>query len=272
MKSHPNFWKPFLLAAVAACMVPTATASAQETAYAAMRVVKAAKGDDSLAKLVEVRGKEGGPQPEAWVLLFNDPAARGGVREIVVQDGAILSERTPLSGFSGVGDLPVLPSARLNLDSDGAFRIANEEAKREGVGFHWVNYTLRFDAATGEGPLWVLDLVDIAGVSAGSVVISAETLGIVRGLRATSAPITATQPSAPLPPPATARNELEASPSTPEPRGGILGTAQQFGTNLGMRVWNTAESTAERVRDTTESTTGRVREIVTGEPAEGSGN
>lgn len=247
-------------------MVLTATASAQETAYAAMRVVKAAKGDASLAKLVEVRGKEGGPQPEAWVLLFNDPAARGGVREIVVQDGAILSERTPLSGFSGLGDLPVLPSARLNLDSDGAFRIANDEAKREGIGFHWVNYTLRFDAASGEGPLWVLDLVDVAGVSAGSVVISAETLGIVRGLRGTPAPMANAQSSAPLPSPAYPRNELENPPASGEPRGGILGTAGQFGTNLGMRVWNTAESTAERVRTTTENATGRVREIVTGEP------
>jgi hypothetical protein len=249
-----KFWGVGFFAALFA--VTAGIASAQETAYAAMRVVSAEKGSGILDKLVEVRGKDGGPQPEAWTLLFNDPSARGGVREIVVQEGAILSERTPLGGFSGVGDLPVLPAARLNLDSDGAFRIAEQEAQRKGIGFHWLNYTLRFDATAGEGPLWILQLIDYSRANVGTIVISAETLHVVRGLGETRAPQSADFSEAPAAP----ESANVFTGSEPEPRGGILGTAEQFGVNLGLRAQDTAKRASDSLRNAAES----VRDTFTG--------
>lgn len=238
-------------------VVTAGFASAQETAYAAMRVVSAAKGFGMLEKLVEVQGKDGGPQPESWTLLFNDPSARGGVREIVVQDGAIVSERTPLGGFSGVGDLPVLPTSRLNLDSDGAFRLAEQEAKRMGIGFHWLNYTLRFDEMDAKGPLWILQLIDYLGENVGTVVINAETLQIVQGLDKTRA-LYSNGFSQQL----DAQESTNASHgSDSEPRGGILGVAEQFGTNFGMRAQNTAKRATDFVHRATES----IQKILKGE-------
>ena len=50
----------------------------------------------------------GDPQPETWRILLDDPKAGGGVREVEVSNGKIISERTPLRsavrGFVGCDD------------------------------------------------------------------------------------------------------------------------------------------------------------------------
>ena len=61
----------------------------------------------------------------------------------------IVSQRTPLKGYTGVGTEPSIALARLNLDSDRAFEIANKQAIAKKIGFSWVDYTLRANAAGG---------------------------------------------------------------------------------------------------------------------------
>jgi hypothetical protein len=132
-------------------------------------------GQDILNHVVELRGRDGMPQPSVWKIVIDDPRARGGVREVEVQRGKIASERTPTShGGSGAMNFN-----QLNLDSEGAFTVANQEAQKTNVLFDHVDYLLR--AGTGGGaPVWQLDLADGKNGRVGSVEIAADSGTVLR--------------------------------------------------------------------------------------------
>ena len=150
--------------------LPLCALNAADTAYSALRVLGKRDGQDVLNHVVEVRGRDGMPQPGVWKVLIDDPRARGGVREVEVQRGKIVSERTPTS--HGVGS--AMNFNQLNLDSEGAFTVANQEAQKTNVLFDHVDYLLR--AGTGGGvPVWQLDLSDGKNGRVGSVEIAADS-------------------------------------------------------------------------------------------------
>jgi hypothetical protein len=68
----------------------------------------------------------------------------------------------------------------LNLDSDGAFRVAEEEARRNQVGFDSVNYSLSSDPASGK-PVWSLDLFDYDQQPVGQIRVNADNGKLVSG-------------------------------------------------------------------------------------------
>src|SRR6201996_7459402 len=55
--------------------------SAQDTAHKALRAVGAQRGEKALGQVVSIVGQSGRPQPVAWRITLDDPAARGGERE-----------------------------------------------------------------------------------------------------------------------------------------------------------------------------------------------
>ncbi len=162
---------------IAALLLPLA-ASAGETAYQALRTVGAERSKELLNHVIEVKGRNGAPQPTVWTVLLNDPLARGGVREIEISKGRVVSERTPVKAYIGQGEGIVLNFTRLNLDSEGAFAVAEEEARNAKVGFFGVDYLLRCDD-NGSAPVWVLQLLDPQQHSLGSVSIAADTGAVV---------------------------------------------------------------------------------------------
>ena len=149
-----------------------------ETAYQALRTVGAERSQGLLKNVIEVKGRNGTPQPAVWTVLINDPLARGGVREIEVSKNHIVSERTPVKAYSGQGDGLALNFQKLNLDSSGAFSVVEAEARAAKIGFFGVDYLLRCDDASG-APVWVVQLLDEAQHSLGSVSISADTGAVV---------------------------------------------------------------------------------------------
>ena len=160
----------------AALLLPLA-AFGRETAYQALRIVGAERSQALLHSVVEVKGRNGAPQPELWTILLNDPKARGGVREMEVANGHIVGERTPVKAYSGQADGSVLNFSALNLDSEGAFALAEAEARAAKVGFYSVDYVLRCgdDSAA---PVWNIELLDAQQHSLGSVRVAADT-GVV---------------------------------------------------------------------------------------------
>lgn len=129
---------------------------ARETAYQAMRSLAAHRGQKILSQVIELRGTDGAPQPSTWKIVLDDPVARGGVREFQVRQGNILSERTPVNEHAGVNPACV-DVTKLNLDSSGAFTVAEAEARNQKVGFDSVDYLLRC-SENGPVPEWVLRL------------------------------------------------------------------------------------------------------------------
>ena len=157
----------FLLGLV---FLPLGAVQAADTAYNALRVLGKRDGQDVLNHVVEVRGHGGSPQPTVWKIVIEDPHARAGVREVEIEHGKIVSERTPTS--HGVGG--VMNFNQLNLDSEGAFTVANQEAQKGNVPFDHIEYVLK--SGTGGGaPVWQLDLSDGKTGRVGSVEIAADS-------------------------------------------------------------------------------------------------
>lgn len=145
-------------------------ATAADTAYSALRVIGKRDGQDTLNHVIELRGRSGSPQPATWKVIIDEPRARGGVREIEVQRGKISGERTPTAHDAG----NPMNFNQLNLDSEGAFTIADQEAQKAGVAFDHVDY--RLTSGTGGGaPVWALDLFDGKNGRMGSIEIAADS-------------------------------------------------------------------------------------------------
>ena len=148
-----------------------ALAQERPTAYEAMRIVGTQLNRDFVNHVISVSGTNGDPQPETWKILLDDPQARGGVREVEVGNGRIISERTPLRS-SVEGSLgAAIDTAKLNLDSSGAFALAQQTADKSHVPFATADYTLRVDDRGN--PIWRVALQRQDGEPAGTIFIGA---------------------------------------------------------------------------------------------------
>jgi hypothetical protein len=146
-------WKSILAVALLATPV---FAQEHSTAYEALRVVGSQMGRDHVNRIISVTGVEGDPQPEIWKIMLDDPRARGGVREVEVAGGRIVSERTPTRSVTGSSEGAMIKTARLNLDSSGAFSVASHTAEKSNTRFETASYTLRTDER-GD-PVWIVTL------------------------------------------------------------------------------------------------------------------
>ena len=187
------------------------------------------------AQVVEVRGERGDPEPPEWVFLLADSKARGGVREVTLANGKILSERTPLRGILRAIGLEPLDVKAMSVDAEEVFRIAHKEAVKAALGFDWLDYALRTDPRT-KVPMWDVRLYNKMGAAVGSVRISAVDGTVEGGFQA--------EPGA--------RARAEATPVSKE--GGLLGSVGQ---TLGRAAKSTQDSTLQFI--------GTLQEEVVGE-------
>lgn len=163
------------------CLIMTSL-SAAETSLSAVQVLKDSGRPELLTGLAEIKAKDGVPQPSEWMVLCNDPSAHGGVRELTISNGHVVSERTPMGEFAGEGELPHLTITPTTLDSGAVFKIVDREAKAARIGFDSIDYVLRVDAISGK-PLWIVQLHKSSGALVGTMELSAETGEVLKPLR-----------------------------------------------------------------------------------------
>ena len=183
--------------------------------------------------IVELKGERADPMPAEWQVLLADPSARGGVREVSVANGVITSERTPLRGFQNVSEMPAIQTSEVSVDSSSLFQSVQQHANDARVSFHWLEYTLRTDAATHE-PVWTVRLYDELGAIVGTMGIAAQGGAIVQAMQM--------QDGSPV------KN------SQGKKVGGLVG-----------KIGDLTESTARKIGDTTLRTVGTVQEFLVGE-------
>jgi hypothetical protein len=161
-------WKSLLASLL---LVPAAWAQENQSAYEALRVVGTQLNRDMLSRVISVTGVDGDPQPQAWKILVADRRANGGVREIIVKDNRIASQRVPNRSVVGSTEGNTINTARLNLDSTGAYSVASHTAETSHVTFTFVSYTLRTDERGN--PTWIVTLEDRSRRPVGTIHIKA---------------------------------------------------------------------------------------------------
>lgn len=161
-------WK-FLVA----LLIPAGAVFAQEnpSAYEALRVIGTQLNRQIVNRVVSVNGVDGDPQPRTWKILVEDKSATGGVREIVVEDNRVASQRVPNRSVVGSTQGATIDTAKLNLDSTGAFSVASHTAETSHVTFSLTSYTLRTDDRGN--PVWIVTLADRSRRPVGTIHIRA---------------------------------------------------------------------------------------------------
>lgn len=167
-----------LCAAFALC-APLPLLAGPDTAYQVLRTIGAQRGEDALKHVIEVEGHGGVPQPAVWRVVLDDPSARGGVRELDVTHGKIVSEHTPIRAYSGSSAGALIDFHKLNLDSSGAFTVAEKEAQKAHIGFDSVDYILRTSDGPEANPVWVIHMMDGAHHSIGTMSVAADSGAVV---------------------------------------------------------------------------------------------
>jgi hypothetical protein len=165
-------WRSFILFLL---FITPLRAQENETAYEALRVVGRQLGRDALNHVVSITGVKGSPQPEVWKIVMEDPEGRG-VRQLEIAEGKIDSDDTSDRRVAGSAEGAMINVSHLNLDSSGAFEVANHTAEVSHTAFATVDYTLRTDDR-GE-PVWILTLLNRSSRPLGTIYIGA-THGIV---------------------------------------------------------------------------------------------
>jgi len=171
--SVTRMWKT--LAALTLFVTP-ALAQERLTAYDALRVVGVHINRDAVNHVISITGTHGDPQPETWRVLIGDRRGNGGIREIQVRNGQVASERP--SSVVGSSEGATINTARLNLDSSGAFQVASHIAEKSGTRFDTASYTLR----TNEhgDPVWIVTLHAVNGRPVGTIYIGANRGNVTR--------------------------------------------------------------------------------------------
>jgi hypothetical protein len=165
-----RMWKT--LVALVICAAP-ALAQEQFTAYDALRVVGVHMNRDAVNHVVSVTGTHGSPQPQTWRIVIAD---RGGFHEVQVRNGQVASDRP--SSVVGSAEGATINTARLNLDSSGAFQVASHIADKSGTRFDSASYTLRMDQH-GD-PTWIVTLHAVNGQPVGTIHIGANRGTVTR--------------------------------------------------------------------------------------------
>jgi hypothetical protein len=211
-------------------LVTPVLAQEHATAYDALRVVGTQLNRDFVDHVISIAGMEGDPQPETWKIMLDDPRARGGIREVEVANGRVVSERTPVRSVTGSTEGATIDTARLNLDSSGAFAVASHTAERSNTAFATVSYTLRTDE--GGEPIWIVTLVNKSSRPVGTIYVGANRGTVTRteGMFAGAS-----------------MDEVETN-SEEENEGGILGTTKARVKHAFHRTQEEARGMFDRVR------------------------
>lgn len=168
-------WKSLLAALL---LVTPVLAQENPSAYEALRVIGTQLNREMVNRVISITGVDGNPQPQVWKILVADRNAAGGVREIVVEDNRIASQRVPNRSVVGTTQGATVNTARLNLDSTGAYSVASHTAETSHVTFAFVSYTLR---TNDRGiPVWIVTLEDRSRRPLGTIHIKANDGRVTR--------------------------------------------------------------------------------------------
>ncbi|NNE90109.1 MAG: hypothetical protein HKN23_00530 [Verrucomicrobiales bacterium] len=136
-------------------------------------------GDQSVEWLVEMRGFGGIPQPIEWEILAYDQRAPRKLRWFVAGGGRVKDDGIDTAHYPERPPGGYLSRESVRINSEKAFKIVENEARKAKVGFDRVDYFLRVREFSRE-PIWRLELKDADRMLAGKIYLSAKTGEVLR--------------------------------------------------------------------------------------------
>src|SRR5436190_16758418 len=161
-------WKSLLVSLLFAAPI---LAQENPSAYEALRTIGTQLNRQMVNRVVSVNGVDGDPQPRTWKILVEDKSAPNGVREYVVEENRIVSQRAPNRSVVGSTQGATINTSKLNLDSTGAYSVAAHTAETSHVTFALTSYALRTDDRGN--PIWIVTLADQSNRPVGTIHIRA---------------------------------------------------------------------------------------------------
>lgn len=187
---------PILLALAAGVSPIHAQGVSQQnpSALATLRAFGRERGEAQLARVVGLVGFNGQDQPAQWLILQADVEVSGWLHEYALQGGRVVAQRSFRRNPNQ--DLPNIPLSlpKIVVDSPQAFALANQAARKAGVGFDSMNFQLRCRDLRNE-PVWVLSLMDEGRRTVGVVYLSAVTGEALRAVWNPPSSLTTTAPA-----------------------------------------------------------------------------
>lgn len=152
-------------------------AHSQPSAPSALSVLRGfsrERGTAESSRIVGMVGFHGQDQPAQWLILQLDARDPKLLHEYAVRGGRPEAYRRFWRDPNQ--DLPTIPIelSRVAVDSTRAFVLADQNAKKAGIGFDAIHYQLRCRDLRNE-PIWVLNLINGTQRSVGVLYISAIT-------------------------------------------------------------------------------------------------
>jgi len=128
--------------------------------------------------ILEVTGQNGSPNPAQWIIQAWNTEDPGTVHKLTVVDDQFVSDVLSVNIYEAERKEINVPMAGVQLDSGGAYRIAQAYASANGKTLGHVNYSLVVHAKSTP-PVWTLECLDAKGSRIGKLEILA-TSGTVR--------------------------------------------------------------------------------------------
>lgn len=185
------------------------------TAKETINAFSSQRGSADAGRIIGMVGFYGQDQPPRWVFLQMDQKVPNLLHEYIMENKKIVGERRFWRNPNQ--DLPTapIPFSQVAIDSSRAFVLADQAAKKAGLGFDMIHFQLRGRDLRNE-PVWVLNMVDSGQNSIGVLYISAITGETLRSVWHRSPAFTSTSPPPPnsAPAPAAAASPAPGVPET----------------------------------------------------------
>ncbi len=139
---------------LALCFLP-ATVFGGESALQALNALPAS----TRGNVLRISADNANPEPATWYFIARSGFGEGSLRSIVVQDGAVLSNRPSFDVRTLVNDSAPINFGRVRIDSDDVWRIAQRFASDRGrrLGNVSLNLAQRGRGATAVWAVWCYD-------------------------------------------------------------------------------------------------------------------
>lgn len=162
-----------------AALVTSLPAVAGITSRQALTALERQYGPGKFDRIVSMRAEHGAPSPREWVVVVFDPQAPTTLRSYWADETRVASKGVNSSFYPNNVPTGFVAAEKVKVESSSAFAIVDNLARKEGVAFNEVSYTLRAIDFTDE-PVWILRLIDNRGAIVGRISLSAKNGKVLR--------------------------------------------------------------------------------------------